>query len=408
MQLTEPLHSLPRQQEPDLSGAAFSGDEQMYIPPWPGLTLRDLIPAGSPARLPYPFTAEHHWEFCVARSGIYHLFRALRFKPGDTVLVPDYHSGNEVAAIRAAGANITFYPVLRNLEPDIETLSRLAARGPRAIYVIHYLGWPQPMQEIQNLCRQSGAILIEDCALSLLSQSDGTWLGSFGDYSIFCLYKTLPVPNGGMLVRNNDNLPGPQAVCEPCPALTSAGRTAELALEAFRSRWSRAGKAVATIKQSAGRALRAADVRTVPVGDIGWNINNVNVGMSSLSRLVLRAVNAGEIRRRRRENFQLLRQRLHGKITMLREDLNPGVCPLFFPVLVRDKHAVAQSLRQRGIQAVEFWNDKQDYLIGPEARYLRTHVLEIPIHQGVTHKQLEYIAREVRSLNPEPAPRRMP
>ena len=392
--------------EPDLPGSAAEPAEQMYIPPWPGLTLRDLIPAGSPANLPYPFTARHHWEFCVARSGIYHLFRALQFRPEDTVLVPDYHSGNEVAAIRAAGANITFYPVLRNLEPDLEALSRLAAQGPRVIYVIHYLGWPQPMNEIRHLCQRSGAILIEDCALSLLSQSDGTSLGSFGDYSIFCLYKTLPVPNGGMLVRNNENLPGLQElVCEPCPALTAAGRTAELALEAFRSRWNRAGKALATIKQSAGRALRAAEVRSVPVGDIGWNINNVNVGMSAFSRLVIRALNGDEIRRRRRENFQLLRQSLHGKVTLLREDLNPGVCPLFFPVLVRDKHAVAQSLRQRGIQAVEFWNDRQDYFIGPEARYLRAHVLEIPVHQDVTHRQLEYIAREIRSLNPEPAPR---
>jgi hypothetical protein len=41
-------------------------------------------------------------SFCVARSGIYHLFRALNLKPFDQVLVPDYHSGNEVAAMRAA------------------------------------------------------------------------------------------------------------------------------------------------------------------------------------------------------------------------------------------------------------------------------------------------------------------
>ncbi len=82
----------------------------------------------------------------MARSGIYHLFRTLNLKPGDKVLVPDYHSGNEVAAIRAAGASVVFYPIKRNLEPDLEALTRLAAQGARVIYVIHYLGWPQPSQ----------------------------------------------------------------------------------------------------------------------------------------------------------------------------------------------------------------------------------------------------------------------
>src|SRR5262245_42829462 len=41
--------------------------------------------------------------------------------------------------------------------------------------------------------------LVEDCALSLYSRDpSGRWLGSTGDLSIFCLYKTLPVPHGGV------------------------------------------------------------------------------------------------------------------------------------------------------------------------------------------------------------------
>ena len=36
--------------------------------------------------------------------------------------------------------------------------------------------------------------------------------------------------------------------------------------------------------------------------------------------------------------------------------------------------------------------------IGPEARYLRSHVLEMPIHQGVTPSQVEYIADQVLRL----------
>jgi dTDP-4-amino-4,6-dideoxygalactose transaminase len=377
----------------------------MYISSWPGLTLDDLLPSRAGKASTYPFNAANRSSFVVARSGIYHLFRALQFKPGERVLVPDYHSGNEFAAIRAAGATIEFYPIGRNLEPDLEALTRLAAQGARVIYVIHYLGWPQPIKEIQAICRRFGCILVEDCALSLFGETNGKPLGAFGDYSVFCLYKTLPVPNGGVLVENGKALPAlGQLELEECPRLSAFGRSAELVLETVRSRWNRIGKALFDIKRGAGRRMRAANVRQVPVGDIGWDVANVNIAMSGLSDTIVRASDYEQIRRRRRENFLRLQQNLAGKVSLVRTDMGPGVCPLFFPILVRDKHTAAEALRNRGIEAVEFWNDpQQDRNIGTDARYLRSHVLELPIHQGVSEKQVDYIAEQVRQLKLEPA-----
>jgi len=260
----------------------------MYVSSWPGLTLRELLPSSRAHRescLPYPLNARQKSSFYVARSGIYHLFRTLKLDTREVVLVPDYYSGNEVAAIRAAGATVAFYPVLRNVEPDIDALSRMARRlAPRVIYVIHYLGWPQPIQEIQALCRELGSILVEDCALSMLSEIEGKPLGTFGDYSVFCLYKTLPIPNGGLLVQNNEQAPALAGLeLEPCSRLTAVSRTAGLAFESLRSRWSVAGKVLSGIKSAAGRMLRSASGQHVPVGDIGWNSDHVNIGMSPIS-----------------------------------------------------------------------------------------------------------------------------
>jgi dTDP-4-amino-4,6-dideoxygalactose transaminase len=375
----------------------------MYISSWPGLTPHEFLQRRSEENLPYPLNAANRLSFCVARSGIYHLFRALKFKKEDIVLVPDYHSGNEVSAIQAAGATIVYYPILRNLEPDLDALSRLARLNPRVIYTIHYLGWPQPMKEIAALCRQRGSILIEDCALSLLSEPNGVPLGVSGDYSVFCLYKTLPVPNGGLLVQNRNCL-GELAGLKlrRCPPTTAIGRSAELALEALRSRANLMGGILFGIKRAFGRVLRAADVRQVPIGNIGWNIGDVDIAMSSICNTVIKQLDYGRIRRKRRENFLHLRQKLQGRVTMLREDLDEGVCPLFFPILVRDKHAVARALWRRGIGAVEFWNEVRppaERASGPEAQYLRAHVLELPIHQDVGPSQVEYIADQVLSLD---------
>ena len=118
------------------------------------------------------------------------------------VLAPDYHLGNERRAIRAAGAQVELYAIDRQGRPDLDALSRQAARGADVLFTIHYAGWPQPVGELRALCDRHGLQLVEDCALALLSEAEGRPLGSFGDYAVFCLYKTLPVLDGGLLVQN--------------------------------------------------------------------------------------------------------------------------------------------------------------------------------------------------------------
>jgi dTDP-4-amino-4,6-dideoxygalactose transaminase len=125
--------------------------------------------------------------------------------------------------------------------------------------------------------------------------------------------------------------------------------------------------------------------------------------MSPISNTVVKGLDYFQIRKKRRENYLFLLDRLRNRVQMLREDLDEGVCPLFFPILVDDKHAAAKALWAKDIGAVEFWNDRLNYAIGPEAEFLRAHVLELPIHQGVSSHQAEYICDQVLRLNLRPA-----
>jgi hypothetical protein len=88
---------------------------------------------------------------------------------------------------------------------------------------------------------------------------------------------------------------------------------------------------------------------------------------------------------------------------MPREDLKEGVCPLFFPILVKDKHEAAKALWRSGIGAVEFWNGSTEATVDhrSDAQYLRNHLLELPIHQGVGPPQVHYIANQVERLKLE-------
>src|SRR5262245_31813005 len=260
--------------------------------------------------------------------------------------MPDYYSGNEVLAMQAAGATTHYCPLDRNLQLDPDEVElRCVEHRVNLLYVIHYLGWPQPMPALKAICRRRNLLMVEDCALALLSDLDGQPLGSFGDWAVFCLYKTLPVPNGAILVQNTAKLAPlerpPLRLFGPASVL---GRTAELLVQRARSRADRLGAAMYAAKRGLGRAAGALSVRRTPVGDMGFDVDDVDLAMSRVSDRVIERLDLADIRTRRLENFRRLTRALHGHASPLLAEPANGVCPLFFPILVPDKHLAAEAL----------------------------------------------------------------
>lgn len=379
---------------------APAAGRRRYVPGWQGLGLFDIV--GRKAKPCFPFDAPRTTGFYVARNAIYHLFRELGFADGRTVLMPAYHSGNETAAARAAGANLRYYSVDRRFGVDLEEIDRLAREGAACLYVIHYLGWVQPMEELRRICDERGLLLVEDCALSLFAEQGGRPSGSFGDFSIFCLYKTLPVPSGGLLVENRMSLPGLRDLAvKPCGRLTTLARASELALERIRLRSNLVGGALMGLKRTVGSVLNAARVERVPVGDMAFDMSRADLGMPPFVRRILPHFDGAEIRRRRRENYRLMRERLLGRAPLLDLDLEEGTCPLFFPILVPDKDEAARELWLRGIRSMRFWNQGEP-AAGPDefpdTHFLRRHLLELPIHQDLGPEHVEYVAKHVAEI----------
>jgi dTDP-4-amino-4,6-dideoxygalactose transaminase len=267
----------------------------MFVPTYQGLSATDVVrPWLAEARaerqadqcFPFDVPHPHRLSFYRARNAIYHLFRALVAEnPRLTVLAPDYYSGNEILAMRAAGATIHYCPVDGNMQLDPATVERLCVlHDPDLLYVIHYVGWPQPMPALVDLCRRRNMLLVEDCALSLLSELDGRPLGSFGHWSVFCLYKTLPLPNGALLVQNATRIESLERLpLRRAGSASVAGRTAELLVQRVRGRSNGLGRALQAVKRGLGRAAGALDVERANVGDIGFNLEEVDLAMSRLS-----------------------------------------------------------------------------------------------------------------------------
>jgi dTDP-4-amino-4,6-dideoxygalactose transaminase len=372
-----------------------------FVPTYQGLAPTHLVRRPYASEAPFPFNASRRIAYYRARNAIYHLFRTLRTtRRSLTVLAPDYYSGNEILAMQAAGVTIQYCPVGADMQWDPADVERLCrAHSPDILYVIHYAGWPQPIAQLAEICRTREVLLVEDCALSLLSETDeGRPLGSFGQWSVFCLYKTLPLPNGALLVQNEFPIESLERLhLRPAGAASVAARVAELFVQRIRGRFNGVGAALQTIKRAMGMAAGALDVHRANVGDIGFNLDEVDLAMSPVSTRLLQRLDYSEIRRRRAANYRQLLQELDSQVRPMFPTLPDRVCPLFFPVLVPEKAEAANALRRRGVDALEFWNDPvgDGSEMSSSTRFFREHVLELPTHQDLSPRHVSHVARQI-------------
>lgn len=368
---------------------------------WPSMFMARLSPT---ALAYYPFAAQHSEYYYFARIAIW-VATGLLGLAGGEVLVPAYHHGVEIEALAEGGALLSFYQVGRKWDIDPDDVERRITARTKAIYVTHYAGFPSPVAELREVADRHGLPLIEDCALSLLSKQGEKPFGSTGDFSVFSLYKTIPVPNGGALVVNGKdgmcnsyNLPTMPAP----PFVSTASHAMSSLLQNLEMRGGYVGRAIRRVVRRLGRgAVGAARIERVTTGSDHFNREDANIGMSALNRQIVRAQDMDRIVRVRRRNYKLLLRELRDVVPPLMGELRQGVCPLFYPLVVRDKERVIAGLAARGIETVDFWRhfhpacDPSEF---PDVVWLRESILEIPCHQDLTREGVEAVARAVREV----------
>jgi hypothetical protein len=329
--------------------------------------------------------------FYLARAGVYQAVR--HFAAGGRVLMPAYHHGVEVAAARAAGAVVELYRVGADLRIDLEDLARRAqAPDTRAVYVTHFIGFAQPLDDVVALCRTRGLKLIEDCALALGARDRaGVPVGARGDAAIFCLYKSLPVPHGGLVVGRGL----PRLGVEPAPRMSTLHHLAGQLLSHFELRRPSLGRPLRAALRRAAHASIDHVVAHQPTGTQALGPRDLGLGASPLVRHLCRRVDLPQVVARRRHNFQTLAALLDG-FDVVGAPLADGDCPLFLPLRLRDKRRMHAALQAHGIDAIDFWNTGESRF--PEVAALRREILELPCHQALDDEDLARVARAVKEL----------
>jgi perosamine synthetase len=127
--------------------------------------------------------------------------------PGDEVICPSLSFIATANAIVYAGATPVFVDIDRstyNLDPD--RIEESITPKTRAILLVHQIGLPCPIQEIQAIASRHGLVLVEDAACAIGSEYCGQRIGrphtSMACFS-FHPRKVLTTAEGGMLTTND-------------------------------------------------------------------------------------------------------------------------------------------------------------------------------------------------------------
>jgi perosamine synthetase len=346
-------------------------------------------------------------RFHKARIGIRHAVDLLQLQADDEVLAPAYHCGSEIDALLKSGVQVTLYDVDRDCNINITDIKNRITSKTRAIYITHFFGFPQDVVKVKQFCEQNKLYLIEDCAMSLFSCNGTEIIGSMGDIAVFSLAKTLPVPDGGLLVINNAALGKLFIEMQQPPLSISIRRLlpfikSNLLIFLSRNTLLHPFYSILFNILNSHRIAMAEKELHIPdksmmSDDLYYNNAHSKFAMSHFTNRMLNAFLPDEIKLIRRRNYCLLANILHDQenLSILHPELPDGVCPLNFPIITENRDSVRLELYKRGIDADAFGKcyhknySLHDY---PDSNYLKNHILSLPIHQNLDAESIRYIA----------------
>lgn len=118
------------------------------------------------------------------------------------IIMPSFIPAKLFRIILACGYTPRFYEIDKDCQFDMNEINGLISPGTKAIFVIHYFGYPAKVEMLRNLADEKNIYLIEDCAHVIYTTELDKRLGTWGDFSIFSPRKMLNLPEGGYLVLN--------------------------------------------------------------------------------------------------------------------------------------------------------------------------------------------------------------
>jgi dTDP-4-amino-4,6-dideoxygalactose transaminase len=150
----------------------------------------------------------HALALSSGTSGLLVALAALEVGPGDEVIVPGFTFVASISSIVYAGARPVLAEIDRSFDLDPADVEARITPRTAAILLVHMLGNPGRLAEIEAIAQRHGLPLIEDAAQAFGATYRARWAGTLGRMGVYSFneYKTITCGDGGMIVTDDEQL----------------------------------------------------------------------------------------------------------------------------------------------------------------------------------------------------------
>ncbi len=375
--------------------------------PRPRIPLLPVGLDGASLTTPAPWApAAHFRHFARGRYALREAYRLSGIGPGSSLLAPSYHCRTMLDPALALGGDVLLYPLRPDLSPDLAALDVLTDRTAppvRALLATHFFGIPQDFATLAAWCAKRDIALIEDASHALFcEQHRPAGIGIYGEFVVSSPYKFLPSPDGGLLhARDATHL---KNLSTRAPSMFNELRGMHFA-------WSRAAErrrnrtALDPARLDAEFAAIAAgpyhpaiDRREFASASADYRPDHEGWAALRFSRLLYRHPDIDFIARRRRDRY-----RQWSTATMnlpycrpLHPALPEDCTPYMFPLYLDQPEPHFYWLKQLGLPVYRW--DSIAVSACPTANDYRLHLLQLPCHQSLTEREMDWMIAAVRKV----------
>ncbi|HMI50428.1 MAG TPA: DegT/DnrJ/EryC1/StrS family aminotransferase [Candidatus Saccharimonadales bacterium] len=377
--------------------------------PHPTLRFSDVIPASRCSLADHHAPSRLHLTY-NARAAIYQLLLSLPRAGRNTVLLPAYHCTALVEPVIRAGFQPVFYGIRPDFSIDTEDLSAKISSAVALTVVVHYFGFPTPLAAVKSIAQENGSLLLEDCAHSFMSRSDGAFIGHAADFAVFSYYKFAPSLAGGGLVINS-----PQFSLKVSSSQVSLRERVVIAKRLFeqaannspRNPVSAAFLWLDRLRSAPQKSGSNANSELAPSAFVDdpylFREDLAKSGMPRICQRIIESSNWTENSRRRRENYETLSRLLenHPAIRSVFPKLTGDVVPWAYPILLDDRPAHERKLKSLGVPFFTFGEILHPALAQTSdaartsAEAISRQLMLLPVHAQL---EVEEIRTYVRTL----------
>jgi len=314
------------------------------------------------------------------RSGLLRLIDILGIEDGEEVLLPAYSPEGLLLPFKKRRIKLRYYSLDENLNPDLLDIERIIkVFSIKLIVVIHYFGLKKNIEGVMNLVNINIPVL-EDCAQAFLAKDkNGIFFGQKGDIAIFSFPKFLPIPDGGLIVFNNNTLND--------TSIKHNQRGLSIALARIAAELSIILKSL-QVKKPWAKLLQLPSIFFHMVYYYILCSLNKSYTISRFSYTRLITFNYNEISSRRLTNINYYKTRL--------SDFDIGTNAPGFVIKTTDREILQKKLKAEGIESLIY--RKKWFYFGKPLKYcaiskesfISTHIL-IPINENYDPGDLKMV-----------------